>query len=196
MRSFIIILLSCINTSLFAQRENSKQDFGKHIISFSPLQVIGFELLDDEADFTVGAAYEHVLSNGYIGIKLPVSYTINNINKSAYFSPTLKFYPKRQGVVKYAVGPQFILAVGKITTTTFNVNKHVMVTENRSQLGFVLNNSLNFSVSKALYVGLEGGLGFRYYDSFKSKNGLNNNDIFFDSPINTMFFNFSFGVRF
>lgn len=195
MKTYFIFILLLVTTTVFAQRDEPRESYGQHIVSFSPIQAIGLNLDVDAPDLAIGLAYEHVLSNGLIGLKVPVSYSINKIINSVYLSPTIKIYPKKQGVVRYAVGPQFTLGVGKGTYTIFDGTKYVSVTDNRTQLAFVLNNSLNFTLSKSLYMVLDGGFGLRYFDSFKNKRYQGSN-VFFVTPINTMYLNYAIGVRF
>jgi hypothetical protein len=39
------------------------------------------------------------------------------------------------------------------------------ITVNHRQFGFMINNSVNFTVAKALYIGLDASLGIIYYDN-------------------------------
>ena len=121
--------------------------------------------------------------------------------------PTLKLYPMKQGVVKYAVGPQLLFGTGDGTYQDYYYDQNSGmsstkdITVTRRQFGFMVNNSVNFTIAKALYVGLDGSLGIIYYDNLPK-------DIYYynqgltpfssnNSRINPSFqLNFNMGYRF
>jgi len=142
---------------------------GKNILSFSPLQVFVTNSDQSQPEAAIHLAFERIFENELLSVKLPVSVSLGN--PFVYITPTVKLYPKRQGTVKYAIGPQFLLGFGKGTyhqyiydqTTQMTTNK--TITMDRKQLGFMVNNSLNVTLAKAFYVGLDAGLGILYYDN-------------------------------
>lgn len=175
---------------------------GKNIIAFQPMSIaINSVMNDDEPNVAVGFSYERIFNNEYISVKLPVNFTITK--PGIYLMPVIKLYPKKQGIVKYAVGPQFL-----ISYVEDYVPNYLMVVggrryETRRQFGFALNNSLNFTISKNLYVGMDASLGLLYYDSFndQAKKNNNNNNYYsgdpYDTNLNQSFnFGFSMGCRF
>lgn len=191
--SLITLMLLTTAASLFAQgyrvnRTNEKTkaklrsgDLGKNIISFSPVTVaLNSVMSDGRANVAVGFSYERIFDNEYISFRLPVNFTIEK--SGVYLMPVIKFYPKKQGVVKYAVGPQFLISYVDDYLPYYMLSSsqpYYPVREVRRQFGFGLNNSLNFTISKHLYAGMEASLGILYYDSFKDKSNYNNynNDV-------------------
>ena len=180
-------------------------DFGKNILSFSPLQVVAADI-EESPDVALTASYERILDNELIGIKLPVSFSLNN--NYIYFMPTLKLYPARQGVAKYAVGPQFLIGFGdgsyqeRVYNPSTGITSAKTTEVSRKQFGFLINNSVNFSIAKSLYIGLDAGLGIIYYDNlpddtynYYGSSGLTPFDD--NSNINPAFqIGFSMGFRF
>lgn len=115
--------------------------------------------------------------------------------------PSIKLYPKKQGMVKYAVGPQFLIATGTIKyRENYNSSYYpsygdTTFTEKSTQLGFMINNSLNITVAKQFYVGMELGIGIQYYDSRQNNNDGSNDT--YDNPYEAnVQFNFNMGYRF
>ncbi len=141
---------------------------GKNILTFSPVQVISTNQ-NESPDVAISFAYERIFKNDLISFKLPVSASL--VNNYYYIMPVLKLYPMRQGISKYAVGPQFLLGVGDgtyqeyVSNPTTGTSYIRTIKTNRRQFGFLLNNSLNFTVAKALYIGLDASLGIIYYDT-------------------------------
>jgi hypothetical protein len=148
------------------EKQNS---YGKNILAFSPVQMIITNIDQDAPDVAIAFSYERILENNLIGAKLPVSISLKN--NYLYFMPTLKFYPMKQGMVKYAVGPQFLIGSGNGTyqeyyqdpQTGFTIQRSV--TKHRKQLGFLINNSVNFTFAKSFYASIDGSLGITYYDN-------------------------------
>jgi len=132
-------------------------------------------------------SYERLLgAEQKIGLVLPVSmlvqstgnngfftqaydYNEKRYNMYAYFTPGVKFYPFGHRKVTYAVGPNLLLAYGGGNEWQYRMdNKGVEYLEDvkttRVRLGVLVNNYVNFQISSKFNLGLEGGLGFRYYD--------------------------------
>ena len=158
-------------------------DLGKNIIAFSPMRFAAGDLLGDGYGYaTVGFSYERVFNNEYLSAKLPIHFTIDRAG--VLFMPTIKLYPKKQGIVKYAVGPQFLVAfVNDYYYNYYSSYSNARIYDTRRQFGFALNNSLNFTISKHFFLELDASLGILYYDNFKDlqKNG---QYYYNDSPLN------------
>lgn len=162
-----------------------KLDLGKNIISFTPMQILLTNMNQTNPEVAVGLSYERIFNNEKIGLKLPLSFklntendnyyngNVNNFNNGPYiyFMPTIKLYPLGQGAVKYAVGPQLLFAYGQdsyyteLYNSTTNQYYTKLITGDRSQFGFLINNSVNFTVVRNLYIGLDAGIGLVYYDN-------------------------------
>lgn len=172
---------------------------GKNIISFTPMQIMSMNLEDDGPDFTVGLSYERIFNNELISVRLPLSISLTQPN-FYYFMPTLKIYPKKQGIVKFAVGPQFLFAYGNDEYVRY-VNSpsggySQTVEDVRKQFGFLINNNVNFTFSRNVFLALDYSLGLKYYDNFPADfNSLS--PFGSESNITPVFqLNFNLGVRF
>lgn len=148
------------------KKSSMRNDLGNNIISFSPFG-IGLTAANQQSpDVTIALSYEHISKNGYIGIKIPVMASL--YNPYFYALPTIKLYPGKQGVAKYAIGPQLLLASGTVKVLENNTpyaNDEKLISKQRKQFGFMLNNSFNFTIAKHVYVGLDLSLGVIYYDN-------------------------------
>ncbi len=179
----------------------NQSTLGKNIISFTPLQLVANDLFNEEPDVTIGLSYERIFNNEMISFRMPISISIE---KNAYYiMPTIKLYPKKQGLVKYAVGPQFLFGSGEATYPTYITGSGGIVYEKlesvtRSQLGFLINNSVNFTFSKALYMALDFSLGLKYYDSMPNQynGGFSSYSGGSSSVSQTFQLNFNMGYRF
>jgi hypothetical protein len=197
-----------VNRTIEEKRKVKVKDeaYGKNILSFSPLQVVATSM-NENPDLTVGASFERILDNQLVGVRLPVLASIQT--GYVYFMPGIKLYPKKQGVVKYAIGPQFLIGMGNFTRTTdyytsSGMYAPVVETGFRTQFGFFLHNSINFSLMKSLYASIDLGLGLKYFDSMPPMDyGYNDyfNPFFFGSGGNgsvsqAVQLGFSMGYRF
>lgn len=172
---------------------------GKNIIAFSPVSIAMNSVMNDgEPNVAVGMSYERIFDNEYISFRLPVNFTIEK--PGIYLMPTIKLYPKKQGIVKYAIGPQFLISYVEDYFHPYLYGPAplpVSKLETRRQFGFALNNSLNFTISKNLYVGMDASLGILYYDSFNEKTNNNYNYNNSGSPLDlNLNQSFSLGVSF
>lgn len=152
------------NAKSSLKKESSYQkNTSRSILSFNPLALLYRNL---------GIAYEHIVKNGYIGIKIPFSFAVLGRegavfpNRHLYQTGIdLNIYPAGQGSFKYFVGPSF--HVGKVESVDVFEgitgkcepiqSNHTTITLNN---GFMWNSPSNFSMSTSL------GLGVR---SFKNK---------------------------
>lgn len=150
----------------------NESKYGKNIIAVAPLQ-----LTNDNIQGGVGfsLSYERMLDkNGIISLYVPAilsfstdnnNYYNNNVNNNTYSTfyimPGIKFYPTgSRGVVRYAVGPSFVIAAGNTGNGYDQFGNPV--SGSYSIFGFMVNNSLNICPTPHLYLGLELGLGVSY----------------------------------
>lgn len=136
--------------------------YGNNIIAFNPLHAIA------DNHIGVGFSYERLL-NSYIGLKVPVMKSIH----SNYVNVGLeaKLYPGRHnGVVRYAIAPTLMFGTGDETRRDvvydpvlgYSVTK--VLRSPRTHFGFLLNQTLNITIMRQLYIGMDGGLGVNYFD--------------------------------
>jgi hypothetical protein len=186
---------ACYALNSMAQNA-STSEFGKNIITVSPIQLVESGLFYNN-DVCINLAYERIFGNEYFGVKLPGSISLKN--QFFYFMPTLKLYPAKQGLVRYAVGPQLFFGTGKIKYAYYNYNNYpypeTILSERRTEFGFMINNSVNFTIIKDMYLGMDLGMGLNYYNNWKDNDDYANkgNDSPFDPIVQ---FNFSMGYRF
>ncbi|MNL26263.1 hypothetical protein D3C87_1477800 [compost metagenome] len=115
-----------------------------------------------------------------------------------YFSPSLKVYPFGQKRVTYAVGPTLYAGVGKrwYNYTDYNPTTQVHTSHDeereRFRMGMIVNNYVNFQITKHFQIGLNAGLGPRYIDREKFRSETYRNR----GMEITGEFNFNLGFRF
>lgn len=155
----LLLFVSSINAQ---SSKKEKIDYGKNIVSFIPFYAIA------NNQFGIGVSYEYLM-NDYIGIRVPLMADINH----PYFNGgiELKLYPvKNTGVAKYAVAPMIMFGSGKGNIEDYvwdPVNNNYILTTsnyNRTHFGFLLTNSLNFTISKNFYIAMDAGIGMNYFD--------------------------------
>lgn len=160
------------------QPERIQMNYGSNIVRIAPLTA-----MDIGVGF--GLSYEKIFGKDQmIGLVLPVTLLLENRNNNdlysgaynqdryntyVYFTPGIKFYPFGQRKVTYAVGPNLMLGYGgsnqwQTHTDAYGYVHLEDVKTTRFRMGVLINNYVNFQVSKLFNVGLEGGLGMRYYD--------------------------------
>lgn len=206
----IVALLGIIGMNLSAQGYQVKKKekeasignskLGKNILGFYPMQFIVSNLNQDEPDLTVGLSYERIMDNDFMSFKLPVHMSLNE--NFFYVLPTLKLYPTKQGVVRFAVGPQLLMAFGdgQYQVSQYDPNNGYYtrtVKGTRKQFGFLVNPSLNITMAEHFYLDVESSLGIIYYDNMPQANS----NFFFGtdntSSVSPAFqFGFAFGYRF
>ncbi len=170
-------ILISLSIGLYAQNsKKDKIDYGKNIVSFIPFYAV------TNNHMGVGASYEYLM-NDYIGIRVPLMADLNR----PYFNGgvELKLYPvKNTGVAKYAVAPMVMFGSGKESADDFvwdptqNNYIHTTYYNNRTHFGFLINNSLNFTISKNFYIAMDAGIGVNYYDkiTYTKQTGLSSNN--------------------
>lgn len=158
--------------------ERIQMNYGSNIVRLAPITA-----MDIGVGF--GLSYEKIFGKDQmIGLVLPVTlllenrnnndfysgaYNENRYNMYVYFTPGIKFYPFGHRKVTYAVGPNLMLGYGgsnqwQTHTDAYGYVHLEDVKTTRFRMGFLVNNYVNFQVSKTFNLGLEGGLGMRYYD--------------------------------
>lgn len=201
--SSIILVFSILSMS--AQSDASSATFGRNIVTISPIQVMVMNQLDanTQSDAGINISYERISSNEYFGFKLPVSFSLKN--PYYYFMPALKIYPFGQGPVKFAFGPQFYIGTGEYEYNYYSYNypydNEAHFRKERTQVGFLINTSVNFSILQNLYMGLEAGLGINYFDSNADDPDFYLDNSYYNKRNNSQFYpavqlNFSMGYRF
>lgn len=152
------------------------EELGKNKIDFSP-----FKAFDSGPG--IGISYERILDkSGYFGLLLPFTLTISDsdyfpiVTESSdddqmyYFSPTLKIYPFGQKRVTYSVGPTLYAGIGKKwhTYSEYDQATGVYISRDekrdRFRMGMIVNNFVNFQITKHFQIGLNAGVGPRYVD--------------------------------
>ncbi len=206
MKTLACILLSSFSLLFVsAQSTNTASALGRNIIGLSPIQFMVMDHLDSEpgSDVGVNVSYERISANEYFGFKLPVSFSLRN--PYYYFMPALKIYPFKQGPVKFAFGPQFYFGTGEIDYDliryNYNVNQDTVITKDRTQIGFLINTSVNFTILQNFYLGIEAGLGINYFDDNADDSDLYLDDSYFYNRNKSEFYpalqlNFAMGYRF
>jgi len=181
--------------------------YGDNFLRIAPLRIL------DIGGVGIGAEYERLLGeNKMIGVVFPVTIVFEetsvnwnfnepndglHYNVYYYFCPGVKIYPFGQRKVTYAVGPSLMAGWGsgkewKWTNTDPNGNGYYKeVDKSKLSLGMIVMNYVNFQVTKNFSLGIDAGLGMRYYD--REKTGLSTNNEGF-SP--TGQFSLTLGFRF
>jgi len=137
-----------------------KSQYGQNIIAFHPVSLIASNFVG------LGASYERLV-NPMFGIKIPFMVAMNN----NYYNIGLeaKLYPSRNtGPVKYAIAPCLMFGMGTSDETNYiwSGGSYIPQTTSRnaSHFGFLLNQTLNITISHHYYIGADGGIGINYYD--------------------------------
>ncbi len=209
----IVTIIFSLNSSAQEYRVNrtnekqkakiKQQELGKNIVSFIPFKLVLSSANVDMYDYnplSVGVAYERIFDNDLISFQLPITFSIDRFG--IYATPGIKLYPKRQGLVKYAVGPQLLMTFVDGTYQKFiptqNGGGYYQITdEMRKTFGFGINNSINFTIAKSFYLGLDATLGMDYYDSYSRAQKNNLNYYAGNNPMNIVFaLGFNAGYRF
>lgn len=179
----VAILVLSTPVLVFSQERNdrtvpARARYGSNILRLAPITA-----MDIGVGF--GLSYERLFGEDQnIGIVLPVTVLLENrqdegiytgaynqqrYNAYVYFTPGLKFYPFGQRRVTYAIGPNVMVGYGannqwQTTRDLYGNTRLEDVRTTSVRLGFLINNYVNFQVSNLFNLGVEGGLGMRYYD--------------------------------
>jgi hypothetical protein len=195
-----------------ARQAGNQMQYGTNIVRLAPITA-----MDIGVGF--GVSYEKIFGdNQMVGIILPVTLLLENSNNNdvytgaynqdhfntyVYFTPGVKIYPFGQRKVNYSVGPNLMLGYGggkqtQTVTNAYGAETQVSVTSTRLRLGLLVNNYVNFQVSPLFNLGLEGGLGMRYYDktSYSGSSYYAGNGDFHNGFDITGQFSLTLGLRF
>lgn len=175
MKNVLIAGLICLisATSIAQVRTESKNantSYGKNIIAFHPVHMITRNFVG------VGFSYER-MTNPYMGIKIPVMFAINNNYVNVGLEA--KLYPtKNSGPVKYAIAPTLMMGIGEDENVDWywinGIYTKVISKEPSNHFAFLLNQTLNITITRQFYIGLEGGFGINYFDEV-ARNSIDNN---------------------
>ena len=175
--SLLVVLFLCgMSWTLSAQKYSVKKPtkLYKHTVAFHPLHANADNFIG------VGFSYERTVNNNF-GIKVPMMVSLNqpyvNLGVSA------KFYPRKNNAdpVAYAIAPTLYVGKGQDRNQIYTYDpitgQETVTYDNtpRTQIGFILNHSLNVYVAQQVYLGLDGGIGINYYDNKAYRNNTNNN---------------------
>jgi hypothetical protein len=177
-KRIVLVMVLVLSTSILAsaQKKNTpnKEKVYKHTVAFHPLHVNADDFIG------VGFSYERTVNNNF-GIKIPMMLALNqpyvNLGVSA------KFYPRKNNndPVSYAIAPTLYVGKGQDRNRIYNFNPITgeqtltIETTPRTQIGFLLNHSLNVNVAEQVYLGLDGGIGINYYDNKAYRDNTNTN---------------------
>ncbi len=202
MKKYISLLALCSLIFVSSQAQEKEKPYGNNLLTVSPLMIYVTPQISDAG---VGIAYERFV-NDYISVKVPLNFGLTN--SLVQGGAGLKFYPtKHRGTVRYAVEPSFLYSRSTNTdnypvySQQGNYLYSQIVENNLSQLGFALMNSLNITVQKNIYMGLEMGLGINYFNNYDVDPQIfypNNNPYYYqdDQPDVLFKFGVSLGYRF
>jgi hypothetical protein len=173
------------NIENFGHDDRPATTYGRNIIAVAPLQFT-------ENGIGGSLSYEGILDKeGYIGIYLPVVFTVNEKNEGGYnyatgnstthinndgmyyFMPALKFYPtSSNAVVKYAIGPQFDFGVGQKANVLGydNYGNPIVQQQTHALVGIMVLNAVDINATKHCFVGLDYAMGATYSDRLDGVN--------------------------
>lgn len=181
----LLFVFGSIGFSQIVQPVKKNQEYPldavrSNIIHFSPISAIDF------AGGGPGLYYERIFSKDKrMSVILPFSFMIGNNNNNGdaygmYFTPGVKFYPFGQRPVSYAVGPNFLLGYQfknryDLYTSHEDPNNPGFYISTNDQakttilrLGVLINNYVNFQITKNFNMGFAIGLGVDYIDKSKT----------------------------
>lgn len=188
-------------------RISEDRSYGNNILALAPI------FINTDGGPGFGAHYERVIDRrGIASLQLPFAFSLvrdddpnaynpntgryNRVYRPFYhLYPGLKIYPTgSQGVIRYSIGAAVDIGFGEKyisqgvynPTTGLYSNGYV---DDVFKTGIMINNGLNIMPTKHLYIGMEVGLGFYY---FNTENDYNS----YDSGAPAAQFNFKVGYRF
>lgn len=168
-----------------------------------PSNIISYHIFDMiYPEFTI--SYEHILKNGKLGFKIPVSlgynYTDGNsgprdYNNIWYTGLGLNVYLMGQRMASYFIGPELHFGEGVEYYSYYDEDyngygQSIRVDERFYYTRFLINNGIAFCPIPEFRLAAVLGLGFRYYN-LNSKYEYSE-----DGMKSTAYFTFSMGYRF
>jgi hypothetical protein len=158
-----------------SERQRVDVNYGTNILRISPITVM-------DLGVGFGLSYEKIFgTDQMVGLVLPVYMLLNDNNNYDpfmgssdmnsnhtyfYFNPGLKIYPFGQRRVTYAVGPSLLFGTGGGTEWRYNnnTNTNEQTDITKLRMGMLVNNYVNFQITKGFNLGIELGLGALYID--------------------------------
>ncbi len=139
------------------EKVTSRYNYKKNIINYHL-----FDLIVN--NFKI--SYERIISNGKIGIQIPIAFGYGNgnsgfddIRNNFYTGISVNFYPTGQGKVRYLMGPGIQIGTGYYnggsSYPSGQTTKNIFVTR------FLINNGVMFTPIEALSISLVGSIGIR-----------------------------------
>ena len=170
MSKLIPAILLCATAVGTASAQQPATGYGRNLLTVSPVQVSEMTLTG------VGIQYEHFIgSSNKFSLYLPLAYSFgksdpcNDLVRThmLYAYPGFKFYPAgSQHKVTYAVGPSIAVGKGNTNCACVNGGEEVgleIVTAKEykpiTEIGMLINNSINIQASQHIYLGGEVGVG-------------------------------------
>ena len=161
----------------FFERESrvkQRLNFKKNLINYHLFDLIvnNFKL-----------SYERILSNGKLGIQIPLAIGygdedaisgFDDVYNTFYTGISLNFYPTGQGKVRYFMGPGIQIGTG-FFDGYYNDYSGSYVNQKTDTFifRFLVNNGIIFTPIEALSISLVGSLGIRYTDKTFNSNDQN-----------------------
>ncbi len=186
--------ITIIALALLGINAQAQSDYGNNIIRIAPFSAY-------DVGVGLNLSYErHLDKKQQLSVVVPINFLFNlnynaNGEQDMYyaFTPGLKFYPSGQKKVTYAVGPSMFFLTGQTKEWESSGWSQQLVTKERFIMGLLVNNYLNFNISKNFLFGMEAGLGLKYVDKTTNKT---NPSSTFNNGINALGqFSLTFGVR-
>lgn len=189
--------------------EKIKMNYGSNVLRVAPISAM-------DLGVGFGISYERILGpEQKVGVILPLYLVLEDkqifdptgtrngaqYNSYFFFNPGVKIYPFGQRKVTYAVGPSLMFAHGggKEWQTDYepviNTPIYKEVDIRKTRIGMLVNNYVNFQITRDFNLGLEAGLGMLYYDRERREfSGYTN---YYNNGFNvTGQFSMTFGFRF
>lgn len=146
------------------------KDFARNVFSYHM-----FDLVFGDFAFS----YERILSNGQVGLKIPVALgyyrhnNFGNFNNIFYSGIGVNFYPTGQGKVRYFMGPQARIGLGQDNdwVTYYDDNGNYLSDEEVENEGlytqFFIDNGVIFVPVKNFSISIIASVGVRYFPEAK-----------------------------
>ncbi len=199
MKKNLIVILSLMLLTMNAFSQNDQKNTS-NILRFAPITAM-------DVGVGLGLSYERLLGDDQmVGIIIPFSLILQNkywdnrassanYNSYFYFTPGIKIYPFGQRRVTYAVGPSMLVAFGGGKEELYG-NGTALYDKKVFRLGVLINNYVNFQITKSFNLGMEAGLGIRYIDKETFSPAYNNNYVYNNGFDITGQFSMTLGYKF
>lgn len=159
---FLLLVAMLFQLPALQAQQTNKNKYGNNIISFSPIDIMPTN------NIGIGLSYERMVSD-HFGVCVPVMIGLSNDYTNVGLE--LKVYPSNnKGAARYAIAPMIMYGDGSEKSTRYDYNpvtgysELVNVYTRRQHFGFLLNQTVNFTIMNQFFIGIDGGLGVNYYD--------------------------------